>query len=152
MWRRSTASIPASVGGLPATHASTMISRRYLSRKLSGRRFITHEPLRLGGVALAYAVQSVLYFAALRHVSAPAYQVLSQTKVVSPRFWHAQSDPTMDANIQAFASRFGVNDPLRTCDMKQTLDAFLHYAWRLAITEPGQLDCLSWRPIRVPWE
>ena len=56
-----------------------------------------------------------------------------------PKFWSARSDPTMDANRQAFANRFGLNDPLRTTlltlpnehsvdDYSATYDA-LHATW-----------------------
>ena len=67
-----------------------------------------------------------------------------------PKFWSARSDPPMDANIQAFASRFATaNDPLRTCDMKQTLDAFLHYAF-LIYCSPPTVRHEPWMPIRLP--
>ena len=99
MWRRSTASIPASVGGLPATHASTMM-------------------------------------------------------------WRDHEEPDLvtwsSGNRQAFANRFAVNDPLRTCDMHQTLIGLLHYSFEVFTSGGPVLDGRDygpWVPITVgPWE
>ena len=78
------------------------------------------------------------------------YDELPEDCMINPIFWHARSDPPMDANIQAFASRFGPNDPLRTCDMKHTLDAFLDYVGKICISSFPTTDQDPWVPIRVP--
>ena len=45
------------------------------------------EPLKLALPGLAYAVQNVLYFLALSHISAASYQLLSQTKLLFTGFF-----------------------------------------------------------------
>ena len=52
-------------------------------------------------------------------------------------------------NRQIFASRFAANDPLRTCDMEETLGAFLHYAF-LIYCSPPTVRHEPWMPIRLP--
>ena len=58
-------------------------------------------------------------------------------------------------NRSAFSSRFAVNDPLRTCDMRQTLIALLHHSFEVFASGGPVLDGRdygSWVPIRVgPW-
>ena len=55
---------------------------------------------------------------------------------------------------QAFADRFSVNDPLRTCDMHQTLIAFLHHSWEVFVfdTRAYRGAYGPWVPITVPWQ
>ena len=190
MWRRSTASIPASVGGLPATHVSTMSSRRYLSGRRFRRASDDIATMSVDGAPGVVLVVHLTYFrtrdefeggeeicarllfsvdgCAPRklcshhqclwqgelmhgHSWAPTDEddELPRNCLFDPKFWSAQSDPTMDANRQAFANRFGANDPLRTCDMKQTLDAFLHYAF-LIYCSPPTVRHEPWMPIRLP--
>ena len=59
-------------------------------------------------------------------------------------------------NRQAFANRFAVNDPLRTCDMHQTLIGLLHYSFEVFTSGGPVLDGRDygpWVPITVgPWE
>ena len=58
----------------------------------------------------------------------------------------------LHAARQAFADRFSVNDPLRTCDMHQTLIALLHHAFKVfVINTRAYRDYGSWVPITVPW-
>ena len=140
MWRRNAASIAASVGGFPATHASTMSSRRYLS----GRRF------KRASESGNFGRYGDLLHGSPGRAALGEYDELPEDCMINPIFWHARSDPPMDANIQAFASRFGPNDPLRTCDMKHTLDAFLDYVGKICISSFPTTDQDPWVPIRVP--
>ena len=75
--------------------------------------------------------------------------------IFNPKCWYDSNQSglrrvTQQTNRQAFASRFAVNDPLRTCDMHQTLIAFLHYSFDV-FTRGGR-DYGSWVPITVPWQ
>ena len=74
---------------------------------------------------------------------------LPRNCLFDPKFWSVRSDSVQDTNRQIFASRFAANDPLRTCDMQQTLDAFLHYAF-LIYCSPPTVRHEPWMPIRVP--
>ena len=72
------------------------------------------------------------------HSWAPSHEddELPRNCLFDPKFWSIRSDSVQDTNRQIFASRFAANDPLRTCDMKQTLDAFLHYAFLIYCSPP----------------
>jgi hypothetical protein len=74
--------------------------------------------------------------------------------IFNPKFWHTETDPMLHAARQAFADRFSVNDPLRTCDMHQTLIAFLHHSWEVFVfdTRAYRGDYGPWVPITVPWQ
>ena len=66
--------------------------------------------------------------------------------IFNPKFWHTETDPMLHAARQAFADRFSVNDPLRTCDMHQTLIAFLHHSWEVFV-----FDTRAYRGDYGPW-
>ena len=85
------------------------------------------------------------------HSWAPSHEddELPRNCLFDPKFWSIRSDSVQDTNRQIFASRFAANDPLRTCDMKQTLDAFLHYAF-LIYCSPPTVRHEPWMPIRLP--
>ena len=81
--------------------------------------------------------------------------------VFNPECWQDLYEPgarglTLQANRQAFANRFAVNDPLRTCDMHQTLIGLLHYSFEVFTSGGPVLDGRDygpWVPITVgPWE
>ena len=67
--------------------------------------------------------------------------------VSDPEFWRDRKEPALIPNRQAFANRFAVNDPLRTCDMRQTLVAFLHFSFD--VLARGGRDYGSWVQITV---
>jgi hypothetical protein len=75
--------------------------------------------------------------------------------VSDPEFWRDFNEPALATNRSAFSSRFAVNDPLRTCDMRQTLIALLHHSFEVFASGGPVLDGRdygSWVPIRVgPW-
>ena len=72
--------------------------------------------------------------------------------IFNPRFWRTETDPMLHAARQAFADRFSVNDPLRTCDMHQTLIALLHHSFEVFVIKTrAYRDYGPWVPITVPW-
>ena len=80
--------------------------------------------------------------------------------VLDPKFWRDHEEPDLvtwsSGNRQAFANRFAVNYPLRTCDMHQTLIGLLHYSFEVFTSGGPVLDGRDygpWVPITVgPWE
>lgn len=78
-------------------------------------------------------------------------ETLVDYSVFNPECWQDLYEPgarglTLQANRQAFANRFAVNDPLRTCDMRQTLVAFLHFSFD--VLARGGRDYGPWVPIK----
>ena len=61
----------------------------------------------------------------------PLVEPRGDYSIFNPKCWIDLNQLMHQTNRQAFANRFAVNDPLRTCDMRQTLIAFLHYSFEV---------------------
>jgi len=62
------------------------------------------------------------------------YGHYEEGRILNPKFWNTRRALEAIHHIEAFASRFAVNDPLRTCDsatLRQTLIGVLHYSFEV---------------------